>query len=70
MRYERRKIRGYLGGKKMGEKVNNKHPDMTTKLQKLVKKRKREVIVVKAGSVKRHARSSGSMENYYPSYAE
>ena len=54
----------------MDEKVNNKHPDMTTKLQKLVKKRKREVIVVKAGSVKRHARSSGSMENYYPSYAE
>ncbi|MCK4902011.1 MAG: hypothetical protein KAS76_01540 [Thermoplasmatales archaeon] len=54
----------------MDEKVNNKHPDMTTKLQKLVKKRKREVVVTKAGSIKRHARSSGSMEDYCPSYAE
>ena len=65
-----RKIRGNFGGKKMGEKINNKPNNMTGKLQKLVKKRKREVVVIKAGSIKRHARSSGSMEDYYSSYAE
>ena len=54
----------------MDEKNNNKPNNMTRKLQKLVKKRKREVVVIKAGSIKRHARSSGSMEDYYPSYAE
>ena len=54
----------------MDEKINNKSNNMTKKLQKLVKKRKKEVVVIKAGSIKRHARSSGSMEDYYPSYAE
>ena len=55
----------------MDEKINNKHDNkMTEKLQKLVKKRKREVVVIKAGSIKKHARSSGSVEDYYPSYAE
>ena len=51
--------------------MNNKLNNTTVKLQKLVKKRKRETVVIKAGSIKRPAKSStGSIEDYYPSYAE
>ena len=51
--------------------MNNKPNNMTVKLQKLVKKRKTDTVVIKAGSIKRPAKSSsGSMEDYYPSYAE
>lgn len=64
------KIRGNFGGKRMDEKIGSKHNDTTTKLQKLVKKRKREIVIIKAGSIKRPNRSSCSVDDYYPSYAE
>ena len=50
----------------MNNKPNN---NMTSKLQKLVKKRKIEKVVIKAGSIKRPRYSSGSTEDYYPSYS-
>ena len=51
--------------------MNKKPVVMTGKLQKLVKKRKTEPVIIKAGSIKNKQRGhSGSIEDYYPSYAE
>ena len=54
--------------------MNNKSNGITTKLQKLVKKRKTALVVIKAGSIKNIARTtsgSSSFEGeYYPSYDE
>ena len=52
--------------------MNNKQNNITAKLQNLVKKRKKTLVVIKAGSVKNYRRTSGSSfgEEYYPSYNE
>ena len=50
------------------EKINVK--GTTKKLQNLVKKKKTQIIVIKAGSIKTSTHSSGtSSEAYYPSYS-
>ena len=52
--------------------MDKKHNNVTEKLQKLVKKRKTTLVVIKAGSIKNVTRtSSSSFEGeYYPSYNE
>jgi len=52
--------------------MNNQQNNITAKLQNLVKKRKRTVVVIKAGSIKnvRRASSSSFEGEYYPSYNE
>ena len=60
-----------MGGKNMNEKINNKNNNMTMRLQKLVKKRKTDKVVIKAGTLKRPTRSTGgSIEDYAPSYSD
>jgi len=53
---------------------NKQNSSITSKLQKLVKKRKRTLVVIKAGSIKNASRTSsstGSLEGEYsPSYEE
>lgn len=52
--------------------MDTKQNNITAKLQNLVKKRKRTLVVIKAGSIKNVRRTSGSSfgEDYYPSHNE
>jgi len=52
--------------------MNNQQKNITAKLQNLVKKRKRAIVVIKAGSIKNVRRSSSSSfeGEYYPTYSE
>ena len=46
-------------------------PDITKKLQDLVKKRKTNIVLIKAGSIKTSTSNSGSSsEDYYPSSSD
>ena len=49
--------------------MKNKQNNTTSRLQKLVKKRKTPKVVIKAGSIKFYSRNSTSSEDgeYYPS---
>jgi len=49
----------------MDKKENN--INITNKLQKLVKKRKTNTVIIKAGSVKSKRHSSSNGSEYYPS---
>jgi hypothetical protein len=54
------------------KQIKKQQNNITAKLQDLVKKRKRTLVVIKAGSIKNNRRtSSSSFEgDYYPSYTE
>lgn len=56
--------------KKSEKKDKQKEVNITKKLQNLVKKKKRDVIVIKAGSIKTSTSNSSSTEDYYPSLSD
>ncbi len=53
--------------KRSEKKEKQKEVNITKKLQNLVKKKKRDIIVIKAGSIKTSTSNSSSTEDYYPS---
>jgi len=53
--------------KRSEKKEKQKEVNITKKLQNLVKKKKRNIIVIKAGSIKTSTSNSSSTEDYYPS---
>lgn len=56
--------------KRSEKKDKQKEVNITKKLQNLVKKKKRDVIVIKAGSIKTSTSNSSSTEDYYPSLSD
>jgi hypothetical protein len=60
-----------LGGGSI-KQIHKQESNITEKLKDLVKKRKRTVIVIKAGSIKNNRRTSSSSfeSDYYPAYSE